>query len=226
MSGETLSVVVPARDEEATVADVLLKLRALFPDAELILVDNGSTDETIAKALTVEGVRVICDERPGKGFAMRSGAEAATGTFVLFHDADPEYDVRDAGAVVNAAMDQNGAAIGVRVVSFENLRWSSWLANRLIQELLLRRFGVKVPDVLSGTRCMRRDQFTALHTTSTGFGIETEMTVALLAARVPLGQAPVRYAPRTTAQGKKIRFYHLFTLLRLALAPIRHLQPS
>ena len=212
-----LSIIVPARNEAASVTDVLHLLRCQFPFAELILVDNASTDGTASCAALVPGVRVVTEPCPGKGRAMRTGAETATGTFVLFHDADTEYEVRDAVDVVERAMSTGHCVIGARVVAFDNLRWSSWLANRLVQMLLRARFGAHVVDILSGTRCMRRADFLSLDTRSTGFGIETELAVACLRQGVALEHRYVRYAPRTGEQGKKIRAYHLLSLIRIAL---------
>lgn len=218
VSRPQLSIVVPAKNEARSVQTVLLALRRSFPDAELILVDNGSTDGTARLAVEIEGVKIVSEGQAGKGCAMRAGARAAQGEFLLFHDADVEYEVRDAVDVVANTMAEGGCGVGVRHVSFDRLRWSSWLANRVIQFLLRRRFDVRVPDVLSGTRCFRRDEFLALDTQAHGFGIETEMVVTCLKSSMPLHYAAVRYTPRTGAQGKKIRAYHLFSLMRLALS--------
>lgn len=213
-----LSIVVAARNEAVSVTDVLRLLKDQFPFAELILVDNASTDDTASRAATVPDVRVVTEPRPGKGRAMRTGAEAASGAFVLFHDADTEYEVRDAVAVVERSMSAGHCVIGARVVAFDYLRWSSWLANRLVQLLLRARFGVRVADVLSGTRCMRRVDFLSLDTRSAGFGIETELAVACLRKGLTLEHRYVRYTPRTGKQGKKIRAYHLLSLIRIAMA--------
>jgi glycosyltransferase involved in cell wall biosynthesis len=213
-----LSIVVPARNEAQSVQGILRALRLTFPDAELVLVDNGSTDGTAQLGMEIEGVKVVAETQAGKGHAMRTGARSARGEYLLFHDADVEYEVRDAVDVVDNTLREGGCGVGVRHVSFDRLRWSSWLANRVIQFMLYCRFGKRVPDVLSGTRCFRRDHFIALDTRANGFGIETEMVVACLKARTPLHYAAVRYTPRTGAQGKKIRAYHLFSLMRLALS--------
>lgn len=216
-SGQALSIVVPARNEAHCAPDVLLSLRRQFPLAQLILVDNGSTDGTATLALQVPGVQVVTESCPGKGHAMRTGAQAATGEFILFHDADREYDVRDAQDVVESARSLGGCVIGVRMVSFDSVRWSSWLANRTIQILLRLRFGKSIPDVLSGTRCMRRQDFMRLGTHASGFGIETEIAVASAKRGICLHSVGVRYRPRNALDGKKIRAWHLFALVRIAL---------
>ena len=212
-----LSVVVCARNESVDIFQVLTNLRSVYPKAEIILVDNGSTDGTAEAGLLVSGVKLVFEKTAGKGAAMRSGAKLASGTWLLFHDADTEYDVRDSCAVVAKAIMEDGCCVGTRIVAYDLILISSWLANRAIQALLHYKTGIHVPDVLSGTRCMRTSVFRDLSTNSVRFGIETEITRALLRKGVPLLSAPVRFSPRNVKQGKKIRPWHLFELMAQAL---------
>ena len=214
---EALSIIVPAKNEARSVIRVLTDLRMTFPGAEILLVDNASNDNTAALASSVSGVRIIHEVRPGKGHAMRKGAEEATGSLLLFHDADTEYEIADARDVVAQVASGARCVIGVRRVSFDKVRASSWLANWLIQFLLERRFHQRIRDVLSGTRCMRKQDFLDLQTRSAGFGIETEIAVKCLNRKFSIAYADVRYTPRSGKDGKKIRAYHLFALIRLAL---------
>lgn len=212
-----LSIVVCARNEEDSVATILGKLSRCFPGAELILVDNCSTDATAACARAVEGVVVVLEPTLGKGGAMRTGAAKATRSWLLFHDADLEYEVEDAVRVVNTAMQNNSPCTGFRMVAYGQILASSWLANRLIQALLKLKTGFEIPDVLSGTRCLRTEAFRALNTKSVRFGIETEITRGVLAGTSKVFWEPVRFYPRSLAAGKKIRVWHLIELIRQAL---------
>lgn len=212
-----LSIVVCARNEEADVATVLGRLRECFPAAELILVDNGSTDDTARLAQGVSGVIVVQEAVPGKGGAMRAGAARATRAWLLFHDADLEYEVKDSVRVVWTAMQNERPCTGFRMVAYDRILASSWLANKLIRALLKLKTGVDVPDVLSGTRCLRTEAFRRLNTQSVRFGIETEITRGLLAGAAPVMWEPVRFYPRSAAAGKKIRVWHLLELIRQAL---------
>lgn len=212
-----LSIVVCARNEEASVEVVLGQLSAVFPQAELLLVDNGSTDATARLAGAVPGVRVISDRRPGKGNAMRTGAAAASGEWLLFHDADGEYCVEDSAAVVACARAADGCGIGVRLVSYRAVMPSSWAANRLIRGLLKWQTGADIPDVLTGTRCLRAVVFKELATTSTHFGIETEIARKVALRGIPCTGSAVRFTPRDRAAGKKIRAWHLLALIYEAL---------
>jgi glycosyltransferase involved in cell wall biosynthesis len=214
---DNLSIVVCARDEIASIRQVVGSLRATFPSAELIVVDNGSSDGTGQAAAAIEGVIVVREETPGKGGAMRTGARHATRPWLLFHDADQEYEVVDSVQVVKTAMKSDSCCVGVRLVAYDRILISSWLANRFIQLLLKLRTGAHVRDVLSGTRCMRSSMFAAANTESTRFGIETELTRRLLGLGVELTWEPVRFYPRSAAMGKKIRMWHLLELSVQAL---------
>jgi len=212
-----LSIVVCARNEANHVYRVLTELRDVYPDAELILVDNASDDGTAETARLIVGVRVVSEARRGKGAAMRKGAEAASNPWILFHDADLEYNVNDSVEVVASAINNDSFCIGARLVAYDTVLASSWIANKIIQTLLKWRTGIHVPDVLSGTRCLQRAIFVELNTKSVQFGIETEMTRQLLSKGVRFTQASVRFCPRNTMQGKKIRAWHLFELMWRAI---------
>ena len=212
-----LSIVVCARNEQDSVATVLGNLQRCFPNAELILVDNSSTDATAQCARDVDGVKVVLEPTPGKGGAMRTGAASATRAWLLFHDADLEYEVEDAVRVVRTAMQNDSPCTGFRMVAYDQILASSWLANRLIQALLKFKTGFEIPDVLSGTRCMRTAVFRSLETKSVRFGIETEITRGVLAGSKNVLWEPVRFYPRSVAAGKKIRVWHLVELIRQAL---------
>lgn len=212
-----LSIVVCARNEADNVSGTLTGLRQVFPEAELILVDNGSTDGTAERASAVPGVVILREDTPGKGVAMRAGAESASGKWLLFHDADTEYDIADSLQVVTRAIQEDGCCVGARMVSYDRVLVSSWLANWLIKGLLRIRTGKSAPDVLSGTRCMKTKTFLELQTQSTRFGIETEITRGLLVKGIPMFWTPVRFYPRTAKQGKKIRVWHLAELLLQAM---------
>lgn len=215
-----LSIVVCALNEAAHVGEVLCRLYKAYPCAQLILVDNGSTDGTadVARA-AVPSVEVVTESTPGKGTAMRAGARQAKREWLLFHDADLEYDIEDSVRVVQKAIDQGCSCAGTRMVAYDRILASSWLANRLIQSLLRMKTGTHVPDVLTGTRCMRTNLFLAINTQSVHFGIETEITRALLDKDVTLLSEPVRFYPRSVEAGKKIRLRHLFSLVHQALKP-------
>ena len=218
---EDLSVIVPALNEAGNVCAILGALRRSLPGAEIILVDNGSTDDTAARAATVAGTRVLREPRRGKGLAMATGLQAATGDFVLFHDADLEYDPIDSISVVQTVRQQPDAmVVGVRSTSFGAPPWSSLFANALLRKVLGWRFGreaVRGMDVLSGTRAFSRQVLLALNPDAPDFRIETHLVRRVLQQQRVVKLCPVSYLPRSRSEGKKIRPRHLFGLLNEAL---------
>lgn len=212
-----LSIVVPAHNEEATIEAVLTRLSAAFPGAELLMVDNNSTDATLSRSAALPGVLTLSERCPGKGHAMRAGASLATRPWLMFHDADVEYAPEDAVAVALAAREHGGMCVGNRLTELGHTKISSWLANHVVCRLLERRFGTSLCDALSGTRVMPTRLFLDMDTRSPGFSIETEITRKVLESRIPIHTRPVRYVPRSFEEGKKIRFYHMRLLLWEAL---------
>lgn len=192
-----LSVVVPARNEAANIAVLLGELAQAFPGAELIVVDNASTDDTTAQATRSGFARVLHEPAPGKGHAMRAGAAAATRELLLFHDADLEYSPVDARALVDAVRKQPDAmAVGVRTASFGRPAWSSLFASATVRRLLQWRWGrvaVGDADVLCGTRAMSTALFKRIGSVQAGFRIETELTRRALRLGVTLVNHTVTY---------------------------------
>lgn len=228
-----LSIIVPARDEGDTIVHLLFDLRRHFPGAEIIVVDNASTDDTVVKALSVPRVRVLYEHTPGKGHAMRRGALFASRAFLLFHDADSEYSVEDAREVVSSVVcGQSGnpnrvMGIGVRAWRLSWLPLVSFGVNLVVRTILDWRYRHSPEDVLTGTRCLSRDLFLAMQTQSAGFAIETEISRLVVASGIPVVSLPVRYTPRTRAEGKKINWRHFGPILREAVsrreAPLQNL---
>lgn len=224
MHTAALSIVIPARNEEASIRAVILAARAHFPEAEIVVVDNASTDGTAAVATSTGEVVVIREPSPGKGNAMRAGARSATRDLVMFHDADTEYMMDDALEVVGRVMfagrgrSDSTMAIGVRAWRLSWLPLVSFGVNGLIRAIFQLRFGQAPEDILTGTRCLSREYFLQLDTSSPTFAIETELTRLVVASGGDVVGVPVRYTPRSRAQGKKIGWRHLLPILAQAFA--------
>jgi hypothetical protein len=219
-----LSVVIPARDEARSIRSVIAAARAQFPQAEIIVVDNGSTDGTGDIAVSTGEAIVVREDRPGKGNAMRAGASAASRDYILFHDADTEYSVADSVDVVRRILFASDGrrdatmAIGVRAWRLSWLPVISFGVNWLIRAIFQLRFGTAPEDILTGTRCMSREFFLALGTSSTTFAIETELTRLVVASGGDVVGLPVRYTPRDKKGGKKIGWRHLVPIVAQACA--------
>jgi len=221
-----LSVVVPAFNEEARVGDLVRSLQtALAPlggEQEIIVVDDGSSDQT-AHRVVETGANLLRHERNvGKAAAVQTGLAASKGTYVAVLDADLEYfpddlipmleraesDERSVEIAVygsrylESANYREGAAGRLRVLRGQEL--SSWVANWVLTMLVLVLFGKWITDTLTGLKLYPGEFLRAQRLSSVGFEGDHEITSKLIRARVPIVEVPIGYAPRGRDEGKKI----------------------
>ena len=228
-----LSVLVPARDEAATLAAIVARVRATRLVHEIIVVDDGSTDPTPAllKTLAAGDPPLMSLRHPvgrGKGAAIRTALAAATGDVVLVQDADLEYDPADYAALLAPFFDPAVQAVyGSRNLRAGNGRstfafyWGgrglSWLANLL--------YDAQLTDVTTGYKAVRTPLLRSLGLASDGFEFCPELTARLRRRGVVIHEVPISYRPRSRAEGKKIRvrdgLIAIQTLIRLRFGRLR-----
>ncbi|HTA64403.1 MAG TPA: glycosyltransferase family 2 protein [Xanthomonadaceae bacterium] len=191
-----LSIVLPAKNEEAALTQLLPRLRSHYPQADILLVDDGSTDAT-ARIATDAGVRVLsAPYSMGNGAAIKRGAAAARGRVIVFMDADAQHDPADIDALlarldqgydmVVAARDGEGQASRSRGLAnaFYN-RLSSWMTEHEIR------------DLTSGFRAVRADKFREFaHLLPNGFSYPTTITMAFFRSAYPVAYVPIRVGQR------------------------------
>lgn len=210
----SLAVVLPAYDEAPTIAATLRAFHAARPDAFLVVVDNRSADGTgdVARRTLAElGARgaVIAEPRPGKGHAVRAGFRAADADVVVLCDADSTYPAADVGRLV-APIEAGDAdmVVGDRHAdgqyAAQNRRALHGFGNRLVVTLINRLFGARLNDILSGYRAFSREFVDNFPILSTGFEIETEMTLHALDKRFRIAELPVAYAGRPPGSHSKL----------------------
>jgi glycosyltransferase involved in cell wall biosynthesis len=223
MTYKDLTVVVPVYNEADYVKQAVLDLLVALPGADILVVDNGSTDGTVKQVQSIAAVGwrlQVCMEK-GKGAAMRHALSTCTRTYVLFHDADGEYAAKDSPALVEwARLNIGSMAVGNRMFSMGRPPWSSLFACGLIRWVLSKKHNVDINDhdVLTGTRVAALATWRRLDLVSKGFSIETEIVKKCIQQGVALKGLPVGYAPRSKTLGKKIRAWDLISLLRVALS--------
>lgn len=216
-----LTVIIPALNEEKTIADVLTQTLAVTD--RIIVVNDGSTDATarIAAAYAAKGVLVLSKpERQGKGAAIRTALPYVETCLVALQDADLEYP--PANIVPLSEDTEHLMVIGQRTMVitdfYRSVPLSSFAANKIFAHVS------GVPDVFSGQRVLNTKFMRSLNLQSNGFEIETEMTFKALKRKAPIRFIPVEYYPRTKQQGKKIHFLDFVKIstmyLRLQLAGV------
>lgn len=215
--GFLLTVVVPVYNEVATIGQVLTRLTACPIPMEIIVVDDASTDGTRSVLeiwQSAPGIRMVFKERnAGKGAAIRSGLTEARGAVVLIQDADLEYDPRDIPALIKPIVQGDAdIAYGSRFIGYDRFAGAWWqaIANRVLTFLSNRLTGVRLTDMETGYKAFTRESILGIHLTQDRFGFEPEVTAKLSRRGYRFVETPVRYAPRSFSDGKKIRLKDAF----------------
>ena len=210
----TLSIVIPAYNEEAFIGTLLglvqaVDLQPLGVDKDIVVVDDCSRDRTSVIASAVPGVRVHrMPVNGGKGKAVRAGIDLALGDYLIIQDADLEYDPQDYIPMVRAILEKRGDAIyGSRYMSggrHPNQSLAAYLGGRSLSLVMLACTGRYLTDTVTALKLFPRRLLPELQLETTGFETDHEITAKVLARGLRIVEVPVRYHPRSKAEGKKI----------------------
>ena len=207
-----ISIVVPVYNEARTVADVIQRLIAIDLPAprEILVVNDGSTDgtrEVLDRIVQRPELRIIhAEKNGGKGSAIRIGFAAATGTIVAIQDADLELDPAQIADLVQPILDGKTTVVyGSRFLAGRPAApMISIVANEVLTGVTNLLFGGRLTDMETCYKVMTRDVAQSLNLESNRFDIEPEITAKLLRAGHTIYELPIRFEPRSRAQGKKI----------------------
>jgi len=200
-----IAVVIPCLNEAGGIADVIQGFRTALPDASIYVYDNGSTDRTIEVARAA-GAVVRREPMRGKGNVVRRMfADVEADAFVLV-DGDGTYEAGAAPKMIALLVDEQlDMVCGKRVEnSTESYRQGHRVGNLLLTGLVNTFFGKRVTDILSGYRVMSRRFVKSFPALSSGFEIETELTVHALDLRVPIAEVPTAYGARSAGTASKL----------------------
>ncbi len=219
----TLSVIIPAYNEARTLGPVLERVRSLPDRCEIVIVDDASTDGTSEVLAALAGPDLLVVRMPcngGKGSAVREGLKRCTGDIVAIQDADLELDPSVLpGLCEPVRLGRADAVFGARFTRPNGAGFVCRAANSALTRLANRLFGARLSDLACGHKVIRREVLERLGLRATGFEIEAEIAARLLRMGARITEAPVPYAPRTRAEGKKTRY--LRDGLRAALTLLR-----
>ena len=191
-----VSVVLPAKNEAGGLPRTLEGVRSVMPGVELIVVDDGSSDDTPGLAAAL-GARVIRSPYSmGNGAAIKRGARAATGDVIVFMDADGQHDASCIPRLLQKLDEGYDMVVGARDWGGQ-AGVSRGLANTFYNWLASRMTGFAVKDLTSGFRAVRADKFKEfLHLLPNGFSYPTTSTMAFFRSAYPVAYIPIPVAKR------------------------------
>ena len=206
-----LSILMPVFNEAETVAAVVKRvLDVPYPcEVELVIVDDGSVDATPQILAQLADPRVSVHTHPvnrGKGAAVRTAAERATGTHVVMCDADLEYSPEDLPALLRPVLDGESEVVyGTRTFG-SHTAYSFWfvLGNKGVTFVANLLFNSWISDLETCFKLMPLPLYRSLDVRSAGFGMEAEITGKLLRRGVRPYEVPIRYRARSREEGKKL----------------------
>ena len=225
-----LSIVIPAYNEERLMAQVLTKVLAvdlgpLGMEREIIVVDDGSRDDTLAIARSFDQVTVLAQPRnQGKGAAVQRGIQEAKGDWILIQDADLEYDPQDYLPMLAALTGAEGGTQGVSVYGSRPLGqlrrrgWGTlfpgrhpeqglgpWVMNLVLGLITLVLYGKYLSDCLTAYKLYPARVVKNFKLGTKGFEGDHEITAKMLRQGIRIVEVAIAYHPRSLAEGKKIR---------------------
>jgi glycosyltransferase involved in cell wall biosynthesis len=201
----SVTIVLPAFNEEQTIASTISELRQSYPEYEILVVDDGSTDNT-AELAEKKGVRVVRNEvNRGYGASLKQGMRRAKGEIIVFMDADGQHDCKDIKRLVEGLKDSD-MVVGAR--SKEDLvtirKPGKWTLSVLADFLV----GQHIPDINSGFRAFRReDGLKYLPILPNGFSLTTTLTLAMIKDGRFVKYIPIRVLSRVGGRSS-VRYFH------------------
>ena len=192
----SLSIVIPAKNESGAIGAVVANARERYPDAEIIVVNDGSDDNT-AEAASEAGAKVVSHpESLGNGAAVKSGARAATGDIIAFMDGDGQHTASELAPLIKRLDEGYEMAVGARDTG-SHANVGRLFANGLYNGIASLMSGRKILDLTSGFRVARAEKFKQfLYLLPNGFSYPTTITMAFLRSGYSIKFEPISAAKR------------------------------
>jgi len=225
MADMKLSIIIPAFNERSTILEILKRIENvdLGLEKEIIIVDDCSTDGTvdILKGLDKSQYKIILkNKNEGKGAAIKTGLAQARGEFVIFQDADIEYDPRDYPAMIQPILDgKTEVVLGIRIKperderKRKSLYWLSFIGNKFITWTTNLLFWNNAGEYEGCYKAFTKRLLDTVSITANGFEYDNELICKILKKGYKTIDVPIHYYPRNYETGKKINWKDGFKIL-------------
>lgn len=227
---EKISIILPCLNEAASLHTLLPKLKQFQPEAEIIVVDDGSRDDSAAIAVQ-HGARVISHPySKGNGAAIKSGARVAQGDILIFMDADGQHQPADITRLLEMLAQNYDMVVGARD-SGSQASWGRWCANSFYNWLATWMVGHEIQDLTSGFRAVRAEKFREfLYLLPNTFSYPSTITMAFFRAGYSVGYLPITALQRVGKSHIKplrdgIRFLMIIFKIGTLYAPLKLFGP-
>ena len=225
-----LSVIIPAFNEAQTIRQVVEAVQEIPIDKEIIVVNDGSTDETseiLEQMHSDPRLKILqSKENRGKGGAIQLGLEQVTGQFVVIQDADLELRPRDLIPILEALQkDISKVVYGSRFLNGKKrASLKTYIANRMLASFTNLLYHVRITDEATCYKAFNTSLIANLNLIGQGFEFCPEVTAKVLRAGYHIHEVPISYFPRTKRGGKKLQFWRegiraAWTLFKYRFAP-------
>jgi glycosyltransferase involved in cell wall biosynthesis len=224
-----VAVLIPCKNEELTIADVINDFRAALPSCRVYVYDNNSTDKTVQRAQEA-GAIVRKEQLPGKGNVVRRMFSDVRAEVYLMADGDGTYDPKIAPALVDMIVtDALDMVVGVRLPdeSEDVFRRGHRAGNKILTTFVGWLFGHRFSDILSGYRAFSNRFVKSFPALASGFEIETELTIHALELKMPVGEIGATYASRPKRSHSKLSTWrHGFRIFATIIFLFKEVRPA
>ena len=218
-----ISVIIPVYNEEVSILKVLKRLHEKVNndgDLEIIVINDGSTDNTLNQLNENNDLYnqlISYENNNGKGYAVQKGLEISKGEYVFFQDADLEYDPKELNKFIKLIKDFDpDLIIGSRLNYSEYTRSHNILnkfGNKLITLLFNLFYNTTFTDIYSCYACYKKNLVKENELRTKGFEQHAEILCKIVKNGKKFYEVPISYNGRSHEEGKKIKFYHIFSVL-------------
>jgi glycosyltransferase involved in cell wall biosynthesis len=228
MRGSKVAVLIPCFNEAVSIAKVVADFQTVLPDASIYVYDNNSSDGTADKARNA-GAITRHETHQGKGHVIRRMFRDIEADYYIMVDGDDTYAAATAPAMLHLAIDGLYDLVNAVRVAPGNkaaYRTGHRLGNKLLTGLVLRLFGDRIQDMLSGYKVFSRRFVKSFPILSQGFDIETELTIHALELEMPVANLASPYKERPSGSESKLRTYRDgFRILIMIMILLKHERP-